>query len=360
MGLGAMPGMTLAMAREKALECTRLRRQGIDPMDHREAQEAALRAAAASRRTLQECVDEFIAAGMVGCTNVKAAGQWPSSITDYCSDLLPMSVEEIETRHILSVLEPIWRTKNPTATRLRGRLEAILEWAAGKGYRPKGNNPAQWKGNLKPLLIAPSKIATQEHHRALPFAEMGKFMSALREQEGVAARALELIILTATRTSEVLNSTWDEFDLSNRVWTIPAARMKARQVHRVPLSEPAVKVLEAMLKRRESQYVFPGVRINRPLSNMACLKLLDRMKMRDRVVVHGFRSTFRDWAADATLHAREVVELALAHSKRDETEAAYWRSDLLERRRLLMEDWALFCGDDRSSNSNVVPLRKAA
>lgn len=361
MGLGAFPVVTLAAGREKALECTRMRDRGLDPLEARDAKEAAIKAAAASRRTFAQCAVEFIDANRVDWTNAKHAAQWTTTIETYCSGLLgSIPVDAIETHHIHAVLEPIWRTKNPTATRLRGRLEAIFEWAAGKGYRPKGANPAAWKGNLKPLLTAPSKLGTQQNHRTLPFKEIGHFMAALRQEEGTPARALEFIILTAARTSEVLNATWAEFNIPDRVWIIPAGRMKGRRQHRVPLSDAALTLLEDMQRRRESDYVFPGARVKRPPSNMACLKVLERMKMRDRCVVHGFRSTFRNWAGDETPHAREVVELALAHSKRDKVEAAYWHSDLLEKRRALMSDWANFCAEDRGVGATVISFPLAA
>lgn len=359
MGLGGYPVVSLAEARQKALECARLRERGIDPMQHQKAQQAATRAAEASKRTFAQCIAEFIEAGMVGCTNDKAAKQWPSTLNKFCIDLLPLPVDAIDTPHVLQVLQPIWHTKHATATRLRGRMESVLEFAAGKGYRPKGTNPAQWKGNLKPLLAAPSKIVKENHHRALPYREMAAFMVELRKQDVVAARAAELIILTAMRTGSVLNAKWDEFDLVSRVWTAPFGNMKKRKTFRVPLSDAAITLLESMQARRESDYVFPGARINRPLSNMACLKLLDRMKMRDRCVMHGFRSTFRDWAAEETNYPKEVITLALAHSKRDKVEAAYWRSDLLEKRRPLMEDWARLC-EEPWVDAKVLPLRKAA
>lgn len=250
-------------------------------------------------------------------------------------------------------LEPIWQTKPETASRVRGRIEAVLDWAAVRGYR-NGENPARWRGHLDKLLPARAKIRKVEHHPALPYGELSEFIKLLGGQEGVGARALEFLILTAARTAEIIGARWDELDLNDKVWVVPGARMKAGREHRIPLSAAALAVLEEMIKVRESDFVFPGGKKGKPLSNMAMLKLLERMG-RDDLTAHGFRSTFRDWAAERTNFPREVVEMALAHTIESKVEAAYRRGDLFQKRRQLMEGWAGFCLIARS-HAEVVPL----
>jgi integrase len=239
------------------------------------------------------------------------------------------------------LLEPIWQTKPETAARLRGRIESVLDWAAVRGHRST-DNPARWKGHLDKLLPPRSKVQRVQHHAALPFEEIGAFMAELRQREEGAARALEFTILTASRTSEVLNARWDEFDLDAKVWRIPGTRMKAGKDHRVPLSEAAMTVLTRMAEIRQCAFVFPGQKKERPLSNMVFLQLLKRMKRTD-LTAHGFRSTFRDWAAERTAFSRDVAEMALAHTIGDKVEAAYRRGDLFDKRREMMETWATFC-----------------
>jgi len=249
-------------------------------------------------------------------------------------------VQAIDLALVMKALEPIWTTKSETASRLRGRIEAVLDWATVSGYR-KGENPARWRGHLGKLLPARAKIQKVEHHPALSYSEIGGFMEKLRTQEGIAARALEVLILTATRTGEVIGAEWDEINLSERVWVIPEARMKAGREHRIPLSGRALATLEQMNGIRESDFVFPGGKKGKPLSNMAMLAVLKRMK-RDDLTAHGFRSTFRDWAAERTNFPREVVEMALAHTIENKVEAAYRRGDLFQKRTQLMEAWARF------------------
>jgi integrase len=263
------------------------------------------------------------------------------------------------------VLEPIWSKKPETASRVRGRIEAILDWATVRGYR-QGENPARWKGHLDHLLPARSRVKRVEHHPALPYAEVAAFLVGLRRQPGTAARALDFLVLTAARTSEVIGATWDEVDLDAKIWTIPPERMKGGREHRVPLPERAIEIVaeqkrlseEGRLLADETGYVFPGQKNGRPLSNMALLVLLRRMK-RDDITAHGFRSTFRDWAAETTGFPREVVERALAHAVGDKVEAAYRRGDLFEKRRRLMEAWAKFCATAKPAAS-VTPFRKAS
>jgi integrase len=252
-------------------------------------------------------------------------------------------VQAIDTALVLKVLEPIWTTKPETASRVRGRMESILDWAKVRGYRA-GENPARWRGHLDKLLPARSKVRRIEHHAALPYAELPGFLVSLRAQEGIAARALEFTILTAARTGEVIGARWDEMDVLDKTWTVPAARMKAAREHRVPLSERAVAILEEVrpLRLAEDGFVFPGAKFGRPLSNMAFLMLLRRMERAD-LTAHGFRSSFRDWCAERTNFPSEVAEMALAHTVSDKTVAAYNRSDLFDRRRRLMAEWATFC-----------------
>jgi integrase len=254
---------------------------------------------------------------------------------------------------VTKALEPIWRDKTETAPRLRGRIEAVLDWAKARGYR-HGDNPTRWRGHLDKLLPARAKVQRVEHHAALPYAEIGPFMAQLREQEGMAALSLQFLILTATRTSEVLNATWSEVDLGAAIWAIPADRMKAGREHRVPLSKPAVALLRELHTHRAAVFIFPSAKPSRPLSNMAMLKLLERMGRAD-LTVHGFRSTFRDWAAERTNFPREVAEHALAHSLPDKVEAAYRRGDLFDKRRQMMDAWAGFCVQIKFT-ADVVPI----
>ena len=242
----------------------------------------------------------------------------------------------------MRVLQPIWATKTETASRVRGRVEKVLDWCKTQGYR-QGDNPARWKGHLENLLSAPKKTKTVEHHPTLPWREMGAFMGKLRKMPGTSALALEVIVLTNCRTSEAIEASWTEFDLDAALWTIPAGRMKAGKEHIIPLSDPALAALKlARVAAGNSAFVFPGTKKGKPLSNMACLALLKRMGHGD-VTVHSFRSSFRDWAGESTSHAREVIEHAMSHQLKNKAEAAYARGTLLERRRLLMADWAAYC-----------------
>jgi len=257
---------------------------------------------------------------------------------------------------VLKAVEPIWTTKPETAGRVRGRIESILDWATSRGYRT-GENPARWRGHLENLLPKRSKVRRIEHHAALPYAEIGAFITELRQQEGVAARALEFAILTAARTGEVNGAQWGEINRAERLWTIPAERMKAGREHRVPLSDAALAIIDEMAAVRSGEFVFPGGKARRPLSNMAFLMLLRRMK-RDDLTAHGFRSSFADWAAERTAFPAEVREMALAHSVGDKVEAAYRRGDLFQKRRQLADAWAKFCITP-STGGRVVPIRSA-
>jgi integrase len=345
MGLGSFLALNLAEARDEAQKYRRLLKQGFDPIEARADARVADAAAEARRATFAECAADYIATHQADWKNEKHAAQWKNTLTTYCGDIFgSVAVQNVDTPLILKALKPIWTQKPETASRLRARIERVLDWAAAQGFR-SGENPARWKGHLDKLLPKLEKRKRVKHHAALPFREMGKFMEAIRSQDGIAARALEFLILTTARTGEVIGARRSEFDLENRMWTVPAARMKAHREHRVPLVKRAVEILDALRfeEREAGDFVFPGTRAGQPLSNMAMLALLERME-RDDITVHGFRSSFRDWAAECTSHPRDVCEMALAHTIGDQTEAAYRRGDLLEKRRRLMEDWARHCG----------------
>jgi integrase len=255
----------------------------------------------------------------------------------------------------MKIVEPLWSKKPETAARVRGRIEAVLDWATARGFR-QGDNPARWRGHLDKLLPARTKVRQVKHHAALPYAELPEFMAALRDQDGVSARALEFLILTAARTGEVIGARSAE--IKDKVWTVPAERMKAGIEHRVPLSAPAVAIVETMRKEQGGKFLFPGGKHEKPLSNMAMLALLRRMGRAD-LTAHGFRSTFRDWAAERTNHPREVVEMALAHAIDSKVEAAYRRGDLFEKRCLLMAEWASFCAQSKTTTrGDAVPVRR--
>lgn len=340
-GLGGFPSVTLAQAREKARRMRDGIEQGADPVDERRSARSALVAAQARALTFKDAAEAFIAAHEAGWKNAKHGQQWRNTLETYAYPVMgSLMVRDVAMPHVLTVLEPIWRGKTETASRLRGRIEKVLDWAKGRGYRT-GDNPAAWKGNLDAQLAAPRKVATVEHHPALPATEMHAFMLKLREVGGMGARALEFAILTAARSGEVRGALWSEIDLSTKVWVIPAGRMKASKEHRVALSAAAVRLLKA-LPQIEGGHVFPSSKEG-PLSDATLAAVLRRMDIPpDKAVPHGFRSTFRDWAGEHTSHPREVIEHALAHRLKDKAEAAYARGDLMEKRRRLMEDWAAF------------------
>jgi integrase len=344
-GLGGYPEVTLAIAHEKARAMRDKLKAGIDPVAERQAARSALRAAAAAAITFEEAAKQYIAAHESGWRNEKHGDQWRNTLRVHAEPILgKLIVSHIQVAHVLKVLEPIWQEKTETATRVRGRIEKILDWAKGRGYR-SGDNPAAWKGNLQAQLPQPKAIAKVEHHAALPFNQIGAFMTRLRGQEGMGARALEFTTLTAARSGEVRGATWAEIDLEAAVWTVPGERMKMGKEHRVPLSPAAVALLKRLPRRegvdKSVDYVFPAPRGGR-LSDMTLTAVLRRMEV--PATVHGMRSTFRDWAAEHTEYPREVAEMALAHSISNAVEAAYRRGDLFAKRIALMEDWAEFCG----------------
>lgn len=354
MGLGAYPLFSLANARERAQAARRLLADGIDPIEEKHKKKLDDRLSAASIITFDDASMRYIKTHEAGWKSLKHADQWRNTIATYASPVIGrLPVHVIDNKAVMKVLGPIWGTKRETASRLRGRIEKILDWATTLKYRT-GDNPAKYKGNLDNLLTKSKKVVV--HHPALPFNEIGNFMVKLRQQEGMGALALEFIILTATRTSEVLNAEWTEFDLDAGVWVIPGQRMKSGKEHAVPLSPGTLVILQKVrAEMLESDFVFPGR--NGALSNMSCLAVLKRMGRTD-LVVHGFRSTFRDWCSESTSYSRDVAEMALAHTVSDKTEAAYRRGNLFEKRIRLMADWTRYCNTVRVTTDKVRAIRE--
>ena len=349
-GLGSLDTWSLAEARERARRCRQLRGEDRDPIEERRAEREATRLEAARAMTFRQCADAYIAAHRTGWKNPKHAAQWPATLETYVYPIFgALPVQSVDVGLVMKAIEPIWATKPETASRVRGRIESVLDWATVRKFR-KGENPARWKGHLDHLLPAPTKAkraarkenGRTEHHPSLPYAELPAFVVELRAQEGFTARALEFAILTAARTGEVIGAKWGEINFAERVWTVPAERMKSDREHRVPLSEAALAILAQMRVIRSSEFVFPGLRAGKPLSDMSLLMLLRRMGRGD-LTVHGFRSTFRTWAAEQTNFAREIAEMALGHIVGDAVERAYQRGDLAEKRRQLAEAWARYC-----------------
>lgn len=359
MGIGPASGkraMSLANARVAAAQQKTLVRAGTDPLAKREADAATAKAAAQTaaikRITFEDVAVQYIAAHEAGWRNDKHRAQWASTLQTYAYPKIgDVPVGDVVTGLVTDILQPIWNGKTETASRLRGRIEVILDYAKVHGWR-EGENPARWRGHLENVLPKRSKVAPVEHHAALPWRDIAGFMNLLAGQDGLAARALELTILTAARTSETLNARWAEFDLDRAIWTIPPERMKAGKEHRVPLAPRAIELLRSLLPLRDAEHgewVFPGARADRPLSNMAMLMLLRRVNRGD-LTAHGFRSVFRDWAAE-TGQPADIAEAALAHAVGSKVVAAYQRGDLLERRRKLMEAWSEFCGQPTYGNN---------
>jgi integrase len=343
LGLGDERAVSLAMARQLSSKAREMIAAGLDPIEVKhEAREA--RKAAQATKTFDETAKLYIAANEVSWKNEKHRDQWRNTLQTYASPIIgKMRITEIKTDHILKVLEPIWQTKAETASRVRGRIESVLDFATARGWRT-GENPARWRGHLDHILPAKSKVAAVEHHAARPWPEMPEFFAALSRQQGIGAQALQFAILTAARSGEVRGAVWSEIDLKNKVWTVPAARMKAGRAHRVPLTDSAIAILKAAqpLGGNGDDIVFPGVKAGKALSDMSLSAVLRRME-RVSITVHGFRSTFRDWSAESTSFPREIAEAALAHRNGNKVESAYLRSDHFEKRRDLMEQWAAHC-----------------
>jgi integrase len=357
MGLGGYPSVTLADAREKARKARSKVDEGIDPIHERKVLRSALAADRAKDVTFKQAASAYIAAHESGWKNLKHAAQWTSTLETYAYPVIgDLFVRDIDVKHILQILEPIWATKNETASRLRGRLESILDAAKVKGLR-HGENPAKWKGHLDNLLANISRKGRTKHHPALPYEQIPAFMAELRQVEGMSARALEFLILTIARSGEVRGLEPEELNLKKAVWIVPAERMKAKKEHHVPLPPPAIELLES-LPQLGSRYVFPGR--TAMLSDMSLTAVLKRMGY-GHITVHGFRSSFRDWAAERTNYPREVCEHALAHQLKDKAEAAYQRGSLFVKRRALMNDWAKYCSMPSSKAAGVlIPINKSS
>lgn len=343
MGLGSYPELTLEEAREMVREKRKLVRAGTDPLEHRRDLKQTARREDAKRVNFKQCMDDFLAAHEAGWKNVKHSQQWRNTLETYaCPTIGKTPVAEVDTDLVVQILKPIWYTKTETASRVRSRIEQILDYARVQGYC-SGENPARWRGHLDKLLPARSKVQKVEHHAALPYDQVGAFMVELRKQDGMGARALEFAILTACRSGEVRGATWQEINMEERVWIIPPDRMKAGREHRVPLTDNLLSILEEIPRFGESDIIFQGMR-GGALSDATMTATLKRMSRTD-LTAHGFRSTFRDWAAEQTAYPAEVVEMALAHTIGNKVEAAYRRGDLFEKRRLLMSDWSAYCND---------------
>ena len=356
MGLGSLPVVELSDARTKAAEYRALVARGDDPIKARWVEPERV-------PSFTSCAAQYIRAHRRGWKNTKHARQWVSTLKTYARPVIGTAqVDEISTDDVLKILTPIWTTKTETAKRVQGRIENILDFAAARKYRDPINQ-ARWRGHLDKLLPKPSRVRTVTHHPAMPYADLPDFMKALRENGSISAQALTFLILTATRTGEVLNAKWDEIDLDTRIWTIPAVRMKARREHRVPLSEETVMILSGLSRIAGNHHVFPGSRHGRPLSNMALLQLMRGMGYgvdgaNGPYVPHGFRSSFRDWSGEVSSFPRDVAEMALAHVIENKVEAAYRRGDLFQKRAKMMEAWATYLFPPNSSSKLVTLTRQ--
>jgi integrase len=359
MGIGPYPEISLEKARESAIELRRLVKAGTDPIEQRKADQAAKRAERNNAVTFAYCAKQYIESHRHGWKNPKHAQQWANTLEQYAYPVIGETIiKDVDTALIMRVLQPIWLAKNETAGRLRGRLENILDWAAVQGFRAV-ENPARWKGHLDNLLASPGKVQKNNHFKALPYAEINTLMLALRANGSVSAKALEFLILTAARTGEIIGAKWDEIDFDNQLWIVPADRMKAGREHRIPLSSRAFDIVREMQALKTNDAIFPGRSKGGFLSNAAMDKLLQQTLGID-ATVHGMRSTFRDWASERTAYPHEVCEMALAHTIRNQAEAAYRRGDLIEKRRNLMEDWLKFCEAAADTSGAVIPFKRTA
>jgi len=341
MGLGSLDNVSLAGARKARDAARDIANSGGDPIEERGLRERAQQTQSAKSMTFDQCASAYIAAHKTAWKNPKHRQQWKNTLATYASPVIgSLPVDAVDTALVTQVLEPIWTSKPETASRVRGRIESILAWATVRGYR-SGQNPAQLKHHLDHLLPSHKKVKKIEHHAALAYDKVPAFMRSLENQDGFVAMALRFAILTAARTNEVLGARWNEIDFATKVWTVPAERMKGSREHRVPLPPGALSILESMRIARKNDFIFPGERRGKPLSNMCMLMLLRRMKI--DTTVHGFRSFFRDWCGEETHYPREVAEAALAHVVGDKAEQAYRRQDSLEKRRALMNDWDAYC-----------------
>jgi integrase len=363
MGLGPFPDVTLAKARRKAEECRALLNDGIDPIDARQERVLTARLAAANSVTFKHAAEQYIDAHKAGWRNAKHAEQWQSTLETYAFPLLSaLPVQAIDTGLVIKVLQPIWKEKTETATRLRQRIEAVLDWGKANGYR-QGDNPARWRGHLDKLLPKASKVHKVAHFEAMPYAELPAFFAHLAKRDTISAKALAFTILTVARSGETRNARLGEVDFKGAIWTVPKERTKSGREHRVPLTKEALSLLRALPHLRNDEpetLLFPNAQ-DRPLSDTAMRKYLQEDMKKASLTVHGFRSTFRDWAAERTNVPGEIAEAALGHVNGDKTEAAYLHTDFFDRRRKLMEMWAKFCASGAvSSGKKVIPFRKRA
>lgn len=352
MGLGPVPPVSLAMARKLAAECRELRSRDIDPIRHREQMRRDAKLKATASMTFRKCAETFLESHEPGWRNPKHRQQWHNTLKTFAYPYIgEMAINNVVTEHVLEILQQplkpgsgqgtsLWIERSETASRLRGRIERILDWAKAKGLR-EGENPARWRGHMANLLAPPGKLRRVQHHPALPHSDIPEFMAQLRARQGIGARALEFTILTAARTGEVIGANFDEVDLTALLWVVPPERMKAGKRHRVPLAARAAEIVEEMLSIRQHNFVFPGMKPGSPISNMTMLELM--RELRPGITVHGFRSTFRDWVAECTATPNFVAEAALAHVVADRVEAAYRRGDLLDKRCALMDSWGEYC-----------------
>src|SRR5262245_57819827 len=359
LGLGPAKDISLKRARELAAEARILKAEGVDPIEHRRKHREAKQLEAAKATTFKECCEQYIDLNAVAWRNPKHRQQWRKTLGTYAPTIIGhRPIQAIDTGLISKVLEPIWSIKPETASRVRGRIEKILDWAKVKGFRA-GENPASWRGHLENLFPAKSKVRKVKHHAALPYAEIPFFMAQLREREGVSARCLEFLILTAARTSDALGAAWAEIDFDKALWTVPGKRMKAGKDHRVPLSRDTLALLRnAYELSQQHEYVFANPS-GGPFSEGAMDAVLKRMGFKGRATIHGFRSSFRDWAAERTNYQNHVIEMALAHTIESKVEAAYRRGDLFDKRRDLMRVWDAYCSNAPTS-ATVVPIGERA
>ena len=374
-GLGSLNAIGLSEARDAAEHCRKLLKEGKDPIKVRDAERAAQQTAKARSVTFEWCATEYMKAHETGWRNAKHRQQWHNTLSTYAYPIIgKLPIDAIDTGLVMQILQPIWTEKNETASRVRGRIETILNWARVNGHRT-AENPARWQGHLNHLLPARGKVHKVENHPALPWEQIPEFMVELRQQEGLAAKALEFVILTGSRSGEARGIPWEgEINAADKLWTVPAHRMKRDREHRAPLTSPAVAVIEYMRSVRQNDYVFPGDKADDPLSDMALTEVIRRMNQARQkaglplwvdpkqgsreVVPHGFRSSFRDRVAEKTNFQSEIAEAALAHIKGDKVEGAYQRGTMFEKRRRLMEAWARYCGTPaaKAVANNIVPI----
>ena len=356
-GLGAYPTVSLENAREVAHECRVLRKKGIDPVEHFQRLEADKKLKEKKGLTFKECAEAYIESRKAEWKNEKHHYQWNRSLESYAYPTIgDLSVQDIDLGLILNVLEPIWRTKTETASRVRQRIEAILDWAKVRQYR-EGENPARWRGHLDKLLPSPKKIQKVVHQPAMDYREVPAFYQALRQERSVSKLALAFLVQTATRSKEAREAQWIEIDLKAKVWVVPGDRTKAGREHRIPLTDETLSILGDVKDFKHDNFVFPGTRRGQGISDTSVRKQLQNKH--PRLTVHGFRSSFRDWCAEMTNYPRELAEKALGHVLQDKVEAAYQRGDLFEKRRKLMESWTDYCLKEQT-DANVVPINKAA